>query len=79
MRLLVGRLSTKTRRPDREPRCVVLPCGDSAVFSRDCAHYEFHAPGGTVLHVLVNHFSGPAAADPDEPGRPPKSAASPTG
>ncbi len=26
------------------------------VFSRDCPQYEVHTPGGTVIHVLVNHF-----------------------
>lgn len=26
------------------------------VFSRDCPQYEVHTPGGSVVHVLVNHF-----------------------
>jgi endonuclease/exonuclease/phosphatase family metal-dependent hydrolase len=26
------------------------------VFSRDCAQYEIGTPGGTIVHVLVNHF-----------------------
>jgi endonuclease/exonuclease/phosphatase family metal-dependent hydrolase len=26
------------------------------VFSRDCPQYEVRTPGGTVVHVLVNHF-----------------------
>lgn len=26
------------------------------VFSRDCAQYEVSTPGGTTIHVLVNHF-----------------------
>jgi endonuclease/exonuclease/phosphatase family metal-dependent hydrolase len=26
------------------------------IFSRDCAEYEVRSPGGTVIHVLVNHF-----------------------
>lgn len=26
------------------------------VFSRDCAQYEVRTPGGTTVHVLVNHF-----------------------
>jgi endonuclease/exonuclease/phosphatase family metal-dependent hydrolase len=26
------------------------------IFSRDCAEYEVRSPGGTALHVLVNHF-----------------------
>lgn len=26
------------------------------IFSRDCAQYEIRTPGGTSVHILVNHF-----------------------
>ncbi len=29
---------------------------EGIIFSRDCPQYEVHTRGGTVLHVLVNHF-----------------------
>jgi Endonuclease/Exonuclease/phosphatase family len=29
---------------------------DGTIFNRDCPRYEIHTPGGTVLHVLINHF-----------------------
>lgn len=45
---------------------------DGTVFSRDCPQYEIRTPGGTVLHVLVNHFksqSGGGGPKAKPPGR----------
>jgi endonuclease/exonuclease/phosphatase family metal-dependent hydrolase len=30
------------------------------IFSRDCSEYEVRTPGGTTLHVLINHFKSQA-------------------
>lgn len=35
---------------------VDLEDAQGEVFSRDCPQYEVRTPGGTALHVLVNHF-----------------------
>lgn len=35
---------------------VDLQDAKGTVFSRDCPQYEVRTPGGTTLHVLVNHF-----------------------
>lgn len=39
---------------------------DGVIFSRDCAQYQVRTPGGTELHVLVNHFKSQSGGGGDK-------------
>lgn len=36
------------------------------IFSRDCPQYEVQTPGGTTIHVLVNHFKSQSGGGGDK-------------
>lgn len=36
------------------------------IFSRDCPQYEIRTPGGSVVHVLVNHFKSQSGGGGDK-------------
>lgn len=45
---------------------VDLADAQGTIFSRDCPQYEVRTPGGTVIHVLVNHFKSQSGGGGDK-------------